>query len=130
MNVQIVFRKKPRELIYYRKPPITYVRPTQAQAELRYLFAIAVKESKNYSVEEVAKLVNGEVIERDGKKFIKMPDGRILMKHMAYVAYKLRGYRSEKKRVYELPEWLKEIAKYYISIPTTQLEKLIIYRGR
>jgi hypothetical protein len=118
-NIQIVYRRRPRETIYIRKVPVTVYRPTPAQAELRLLFRQAIQESKLLAVEQVAKLVGGEVVEINGKKAIRMPDGRILMKHMAYVAYVIKNYRSSKSRIYRVPAWLEEIRRrYFLSIPT------------
>jgi hypothetical protein len=115
--MQIVVRTRPRLLVYLRRAPATVKRPTPAQADARRRFREAVEESKKYTVEEVARMVGGEVVEVDGKKAVKMPDGRVLMKHMAYASHAMRGYRSPHRRV-PIPAWLEELSKrYYASIP-------------
>jgi hypothetical protein len=124
-DIQIVLRQKPREILYVRKPPPTILRPTPAQAEVRLRFAQAIRESKKYTVEEVARLVGGEVVEVNGKKAIRMPDGRILMKHIAYASHAMRGFRSQYRRV-AVPAWLEELSKkYYTPIPRTTIEKVL-----
>jgi hypothetical protein len=107
--IQIVRRKGK---IYFRKKPSTIERPTIAQAESRLKFLEAVKVAGLLSVEEVAELVKGEVVTIGDKEAIKMPDGRILMKHMAYVKYMMDGWSSRNRRV-KIPEWLLEISRRY-----------------
>lgn len=114
--LQFVYRTKPRELLYFRKAPSTIWLPTLAQAEMRLRFTQAVKESKLYSVEDVARLVGGRVVEVNGRKAVETPDGRLLLKHMAYVKYRMSGYRSERRRIQTVPAWLKEISLKH-SIP-------------
>jgi hypothetical protein len=115
--VQVVRRTRPRELVYVRKLPVTVLRPTPAQAEVRYLFAQAVGESRLLTVEQVARLVGGEVVEVNGRRYVRMPDGRVLQKHMAYVAYVLGGYRSPRRGL-PRPAWLEELSRVYLpSLP-------------
>jgi hypothetical protein len=115
--VQLVVRTRPRLLVYVRRPPPTIWRPTPAQADVRRRFGEVIRESRRYTVEEVARMVGGEVVEVNGKKAIKMPDGRVLMKHMAYASYAMRGYRSPHRRI-PVPAWLEELSKrYYLPIP-------------
>jgi hypothetical protein len=111
-TIQVIRRTRPRELVYVRRLPATVARPTPAQAELRYLFAQAVRESGLLTVEQVARLVGGEVVEVGGRRYVRMPDGRVLQKHMAYVAYVLRGYRSPRRRL-PRPAWLEELSRTY-----------------
>jgi hypothetical protein len=127
-EIQLVVRTRPRLLVYARKVPVTVKRPTPAQAEVRLRFAEVVRESKRYTVEEVARMVGGEAVEVNGVKAVKMPDGRILMKHMAYVSHVMRGYKSPHARI-QIPAWLEELSKrYYTPIPsalTTRAVKLV-----
>jgi hypothetical protein len=123
--IQTVRRTKPKPIVYYRRRPVTYVRPSPAQAEIRYLFAQAVSEAKLLTAEQIAKMIGGEVVELNGKKYIKMPDGRILMKHMAYVKYLLEGYKSEKSGV-KTPVWLEEISrKTFTPIPFEIIKRIV-----
>jgi len=123
LNVQMVVREKPKTTVYFRSLPTTIESPTPAQSELRLKFAEVVKESKKYTVEEVARLVGGEVIEVNGKKYIRMPDGRVLMKHMAYVKYVMSGYRSPNSKV-RLPKWVEMLST--IALPSARaVEELI-----
>jgi hypothetical protein len=120
-ETQIVLRTRPRPLVYVRRTPVTVKRPTPAQADARRRFGEAIRESKRYTVEEVARIVGGEVVEVNGVKAIKMPDGRILMKHMAYASHAMRGYRSPQRRI-PIPAWLEELSRrYYTSIPARVL---------
>jgi hypothetical protein len=120
-EIRLVVRTRPRLLVFARRLPVTAKRPTPAQADVRRRFGEASRESKMYTVEEVARMVGGEVVEVNGVKAIKMPDGRVLMKHMAYVSYAMRGYRSPQRRV-PIPAWLEELARrYYLSIPARRL---------
>jgi hypothetical protein len=118
-KMQIVVRRKPRTTVYVRKAPTTIDRPTLAQAELRAKFAELSRESRILSVEDVAKIVGGEVVELNGKKAVRMPDGRILLKQMAYVGHMLRNYRSMYSRV-RIPAWLEELARRQ-SIPIRRI---------
>jgi hypothetical protein len=114
---QLVTRLKPRRTVYVRKAPTTIKRPTMAQAELRLRLAELSRESKLLTVEDVARMVGGEVVELDGRKAVKMPDGRILLKQMAYVKHMLGKYRSPYSRV-RVPAWLEDLSKrYFIQIP-------------
>jgi hypothetical protein len=120
-EIQLVVRTRPRLLVFARRLPVTAKRPTPAQADVRRRFGEVSRESKMYTVEEVARMVGGEVVEVGGVKAIKMPDGRVLMKHMAYISYAMRGYRSPHRRVL-VPAWLEELARrYYLSIPARRL---------
>jgi hypothetical protein len=109
-DLQIVVRTKPRLCIYVRKAPTHRDRPTPAVADVRLKFVQAVQESKGLSVEEVARIVGGEVVEINGVKAVRMPNGRVLLKHMAYVSHAMSGYRSSHART-ERPMWLEELAK-------------------
>jgi hypothetical protein len=129
LGVQLVYRRGPRELLYFRRAPVTIKRPTPAQAEVRLRFAEAARESKLFTIEEVARLVGGEVVEVHGRKMIKMPDGRLLMKHMAYVSYAMRGYRSPQRRL-PIPAWLEEISRrLYLSVPAKAVAERVARPG-
>jgi hypothetical protein len=120
-EVQIVVRTRPRLIVYLRRAPATVKRPTPAQADARRRFGEVIRESKRYTVEEVARIVGGEVVEVNGVKAIKMPDGRILMKHTAYASHAMRGYRSPQRRI-PIPAWLEELSRrYYAPIPSRAL---------
>jgi hypothetical protein len=121
--IQLVVRTRPRLLVYARRVPVTIWRPTPAQADVRRRFGEAVRESSRYTVEEVARMVGGEVVEVNGKKAIRMPDGRVLMKHTAYASYAMRGYRSPHRRI-PIPAWLEELSKrYYLPIPSRAMAR-------
>jgi hypothetical protein len=118
--IEAVMRRRPKLVIYVRRRPVTREIPTKAQAELRVLFAHAVRIAKLLTVEKVAELVGGEVVQVGDKKYVKMPDGRILMKHMALVKHLLKGYSSPDRR-YRMPLWLEELSKRLLT-PVTPPE--------
>ena len=64
--------------------------PSEAQLRARRELAGASKEASRLTVEEVARLVGGEVVEVKDSKKIRLPDGRVLSKQPAYVHYKLK----------------------------------------
>ena len=64
--------------------------PSEAQLRARRELAEASREASRLTVEEVARLVGGEVVEVKGSKKIRLPDGRVLSKQPAYVHYKLK----------------------------------------
>jgi len=64
--------------------------PSEAQLRARRELAEASREASRLTVEEVARLVGGEVVEVKGSKKIRLPDGRVLSKQPAYVYYKLK----------------------------------------
>ena len=107
---------------YVRLEPITVRRPTRAQAHCRLRFGELSRASKHFSAEEVARMVGGEVVEVDGVKAVKLPDGRILQKHQAFLKAMLTGWRSPYTRVY-LPKWLRELSRTYFSIPGYMMKK-------
>lgn len=122
-DVQVVVRRKPKLTIYVRKVPAGVYRPTRGQADARRRFLEVVKESSLLTIEDVARLVGGRVVEVNGRKIIEMPDGRHLMKHMAYVKHMLSNYKSPYSRV-SIPAWLEELSKkYYISLPSRAIMK-------
>jgi hypothetical protein len=127
-KIQIVCRRKPKVTVYVRKAPTTIERPTMAQAELRAKLAELSRESRLLSVEEVARLVGGEVIKLNGKKAVRMPDGRILLKQMAYVGYMLKNYRSKYSRI-RIPAWLEELARRQ-SIPIYRVVEEYIRKAK
>lgn len=117
-EIQLVMRLRPRPLLYARNKPITTTIPTPAQAECRLRFGEISRMSRHYSAEEVARMVGGEVVEINGRKYIRMPDGRILMKHHALIKHMLSGWRSEKTRIPRTPQWLETLSrKYYPPAP-------------
>lgn len=122
VSTQLVIRWRPRLTVYVRAEPVTVRRPTPAQADARLRFGELARESKLYSVEEVAEMVGGEVVEVNGKKAIKLPDGRVLMKHQAFIKARLTGFRSQYTRVFRLPRWLSELSTtYYPAVPVRVL---------
>jgi hypothetical protein len=64
--------------------------PSEAQLRVRRQLAEAAREASRMTVEEVASLVGGEVVEVEGRKLVKLPDGRVLDKNRAYVAFKMK----------------------------------------
>ena len=106
-NMQLVLRTKPELNVYLRREPITYKYPTVAQALCRLKFSEVAEASKNFSIEEVAELVGGEVVEVEGRKAVKLPDGRLLTKHQAFIKAMLSGWRSGAAKTY-VPKWLLE----------------------
>jgi len=109
LEVQIVYRKG---RLYLRSLPITCSQPTPAQAEIRALFAIYARQASALSVEQVARIVGGEVVDVNGLKLIKMPDGRLLLKQQAYISYALRSYRSSLKKE-KKPLWMQRLVEMF-----------------
>jgi len=87
-----VFLRQGRQVV--RALPITAYQPTRAQAKANLMFALAARISRLLTVEEVAMLVGGQVVEVNGRKAIRMPDGRLLLKQMAFVKWFMEGYRT------------------------------------
>jgi len=92
-----------------RAVPATAEHPTSAQAASRAAFAAAAKISRAFTVEEVAGLVGGQVVEVNGRKLIRMPDGRLLLKQMAFVKWFMEGYRTGLAKPGPKPEWLRQL---------------------
>jgi len=92
-----------------RAVPATAEHPTSAQAASRAAFAVAAKVSRAFTVEEVAELVGGQVVEVNGKKLVRMPDGRLLLKQMAFVKWFMEGYRTGLAKPGPKPEWLRQL---------------------
>jgi len=92
-----------------RAVPATAEHPTSAQAASRAAFAAAAKISRAFAVEEVAELVGGQVVEVNGKKMIRMPDGRLLLKQMAFVKWFMEGYRTGLAKPRPEPLWLRQL---------------------
>ena len=92
-----------------RAVPATADHPTSAQAASRAAFAAAAKISRAFTVEEVAKLVGGQVVEVNGRKMIRTPDGRLLLKQMAFVKWFMKGYRTGLAKPRPEPEWLSQL---------------------
>ncbi|MEM4454308.1 MAG: hypothetical protein QXT28_06345 [Thermofilaceae archaeon] len=109
MEVQLVRRTRPRELTYLRSAPVTILEPTPAQAECRLRFAEAAKLAARVTAEEAARLVGGEVVEVAGRKAVRMPDGRLLLPHQAYISALVRGWRSGRRKE-RLPLWAQRLA--------------------
>jgi len=78
--------------------------------------------SKHFTAEEVARMVGGEAVVVNGRKAIKLPDGRILQKHQAFIKAMLTGWISPHTRVH-LPKWLRELSRTYYTLPIP-LERL------
>ena len=87
---QLVARRRPRLVIYWRCMPGSYLYPTEAQIRSRELFAQAVRLAKELTVREVAELVGGEVYDEE-RQLVRMPDGRILPKTAALASHVMRG---------------------------------------
>jgi len=92
-----------------RALPITAYQPTRAQAKANLMFAVAAKISKALTAEEVAALVGGQVVEVNGRKAIRMPDGRLLLKQMAFVKWFMEGYRTGLAKPKPEPLWLRQL---------------------
>jgi len=92
-----------------RALPATAEHPTGAQAMSRLMFGVAAKVSRVLTVEEVAMLVGGQVVEVNGRKMIRMPDGRLLLKQMAFVKWFMEGYRTGLAKPRPEPEWLRQL---------------------
>jgi hypothetical protein len=92
-----------------RAAPATIEHPTDAQAASRVAFAAAARVSRAFTVEEVAALVGGQVVEVNGRKLIRMPDGRLLLKQMAFVRWFMEGYRTGLAKPRPEPEWLRQL---------------------
>jgi hypothetical protein len=92
-----------------RAVPATAEHPTDAQAMSRVMFGVAAKMSRFFTVEEVAALVGGQVVEVNGRKMIRTPDGRLLLKQMAFVKWFMKGYRTGLAKPGPRPEWLGQL---------------------
>jgi len=92
-----------------RAVPATAEHPTDAQAMSRVMFGVAAKMSRFFTVEEVATLVGGQVVEVNGRKMIRTPDGRLLLKQMAFVKWFMEGYRTGLAKPGPKPEWLRQL---------------------
>jgi len=121
-RLQLVLRWRPQLTAYIRYEPITTVRPTRAQAHCRLRFGELSRAAKFFSVEEVARMVGGEVVEVNGVEAVKLQDGRVLQKHQAFLKAMLSGWRSPYTRVH-LPKWLRELSRTYFSIPGYMMKK-------
>jgi hypothetical protein len=75
----------------------------------RLMFGVAAKMSRFFTVEEVAALVGGQVVEVNGRKMIRTPDGRLLLKQMAFVKWFMEGYRTGLAKPGPEPEWLRQL---------------------
>ncbi|RLE62833.1 MAG: hypothetical protein DRJ47_10095 [Thermoprotei archaeon] len=121
-RIQLVLRTRPKLRIFVRKEPVTARRPTAAQAQCRLRFGELSKAARNYSHEEVARMVGGEVVVVNGKKAIRMPDGRILLKHQAFIKAMMTGWKSPDTRIH-LPKWMQELSRVYFRIPGYTIKK-------
>jgi len=106
VRVQIYLRQG-RPVV--RAVPATAEHPTRAQAMSRLMFGVAAKMSRFFTVEEVAALVGGQVVEVNGRKMIRTPDGRLLLKQMAFVKWFMEGYRTGLAKPRPEPEWLSQL---------------------
>ncbi|RLE65002.1 MAG: hypothetical protein DRJ38_04485 [Thermoprotei archaeon] len=130
VRLQLVLRWRPRLVTYVRLEPVTVVRPTPAQAQCRLRFGELSRAARHFSVEEVAEMVGGEVVEVNGRKVVKLPDGRLLMKHQAFIKAMLTGWRSPDTRVH-IPKWLREISRTYYTLPySPELVKVLRVVGK
>jgi len=92
-----------------RAVPYTAEHPTDAQAMSRVMFGVAAKISRFFTAEEVTMLVGGQVVEVNGRKMIRMPDGRLLLKQMAFVKWFMEGYRTGLTKPRPEPLWLRQL---------------------
>jgi len=92
-----------------RAAPATIEHPTSAQAVSRAAFAAAARVSRALTAEEVAALVGGQVVMVNGRKLIRTPDGRLLLKQMAFVRWFMEGYRTGLAKPRPKPEWLRQL---------------------
>jgi len=116
VRLQLVIRWKPRLTVYPRSEPVTIRRPTRAQAHCRSRFGELSGVGRFFSAREVAEMLGGEVIKVNGREAVKLPDGRILQKHQAFLKAMLTGFKSPYTRVH-LPKWLRELSRTYYTIP-------------
>lgn len=128
-SIQLVLRRKPGIVVYPRSTPVTVKRPTPAQAQCRLRFGELSRAARHYTHEEVARMVGGEVVEVNGRKAIKMPDGRLLQKHHAFIKAMLAGWRSPDTRVH-IPLWLRRLSQvYWPPLPHEAIKKYKIAEG-
>jgi len=121
-RIQLVLRWRPRLVLYVREEPVTVRRPTRAQAHCRLRFGELSRASRHFSAEEVAEMVGGEVVEVNGVKAVRLPDGRVIQKHQAFIKAMLTGWRSPYTRV-TLPKWLRSLSRSFFSLPVQQVKK-------
>ena len=67
-------------------------------------------------------MVGGEVVEVNGVKAVRLPDGRVIQKHQAFIKAMLTGWRSPYTRV-TLPKWLRSLSRSFFSLPVQQVKK-------
>ncbi len=126
VRVQIYLRQG-RPVV--RAVPATAEHPTEAQAMSRLMFGVAAKMSRFFTVEEVATLVGGQVVEVNGRKMIRMPDGRLLLKQMAFVKWFMEGYRTGLAKPRPVPEWLSQLEAKH-SLFYRLLYNARVYQGK
>ncbi len=112
-----------------RAVPYTAEHPTDAQAMSRLMFGVAAKISRFFTAEEVAMLVGGQVVEANGRKLILMPDGRLLLKQMAFVKWFMEGYRTGLAKPRPVPEWLSQLEAKH-SLFYRLLYNARVYQGK
>jgi len=112
-----------------RAVPATAEHPTDAQAMSRVMFGVAAKMSRFFTVEEVATLVGGQVVEVNGRKMIRTPDGRLLLKQMAFVRWFMEGYRTGLAKPGPKPEWLSQLEAKH-SLFYRLLYNARVYQGK
>jgi len=120
-RVQLVLRWRPRLAVYARAEPVTVRRPTPAQAEARLRFAEAARLARVLTPERVAELVGGEAVEIQGKRWVRLPDGRVVPPQNALVKWYMSGWRSGRSRVFELPRWLRELSRAWLPAVPVEL---------
>lgn len=102
VKIQIVNR---RGRPYARLLPSSVYNPSAAQAEARVVFQKIAAMARRLTPEEVAWLVGGEVYRGS---LIRMPDGRVLPKAAALVAYYMRDFRPPRlgnRALLNPPKW-------------------------
>ena len=117
---QLVFRKKPYYKPYIRKKP----EPKSPRQRIAQQMMKKIAEmSKNMTLEEVARLVGGEIYDRE--KNLLLVDGQIIPKTAALVKYYMKGTyigRARKPKKWEIL-MTEYILRHYKSI--TLLEKIL-----
>jgi len=112
-----------------RAVPYTAEHPTDAQAMSRVMFSVAAKISRFFTAEEVAMLVGGQVVEANGRKLILMPDGRLLLKQMAFVKWFMEGYTTGLAKPRPKPKWLRQLEAKH-SLFYRLLYNARVYQGK
>jgi len=109
--IQIVYRRKPREIVFLRKKPADP--KTEYQLRCREAFKRVAGLSKKLTIEEVSALTGYRIYDRD-KNLLITPEGEILPKTAALVKHFLTG--TGFGRTYKPRKWELALAGYFVSI--------------